>query len=162
MATKTGTTPASIPRLVGLLLVLLICLPSVDTATAVSLSSGSVNIGALTSYTVAVSGYSTNPTTILMEFSQWTPSSSKPYLGNSTFLLTSAPTYSLTPLTCFNAFVTRLQCNLPSDLASTFTLRITDIHNPSSSKPYPIYFIINSQNISATLTVTTPTVFPFQ
>ena len=137
------------------LLLLIITFASVSENTTISVTSGSIYVGALTQYTIQVSGYSTNPTSIIMGFDQWSPTTEKPYLSNYTVLLTSGSTYSNSLLSCSLAFTTMIRCLLPAGLSSTSSLQITNIHNPSSTKPYSMSFFVNSQNISASLTVTT-------
>lgn len=96
----------------------------------------------------------------MTQFSPWTPWQSQPYSSNYQYYLTSG-SYSNTLLSCRIIMPSIIQCTFPttSQLGSTIQLAITNINNPSSTKPYNITFIFIYSDgsqipISLNLTVT--------
>lgn len=90
-----------------------------------------------------------NPSSVTIVFSDWSPSRSKPYVTTPKGYLASG-----TELTCITQLAgTALRCTLTSGLSSTVNLTLTNLYNPSSTKPYPMSIFVGGENISASLTV---------
>ena len=138
-------------------LAFIICIAALmGTASAAdfTISSGSSYVGELTNYTIAMSDHS-NPASLSISFSQWSPNQAKPYLSTYKCFLNSG-SYSNLQLTCNVGFGgSVIVCSLPVGLGTTASITVTNVYNPSSTKPYPITLYAGSEaSVTVSLTVT--------
>ena len=110
---------------------------------SMTVTSASPVVGISTNYTLTITNHS-KPVTIRIQFSPWAPWQPQPYASNYQFYLNSG-SFSNVLLTCRPRFGNALiECTSPTpntQLGPTVELRITNINNPSSTKPYPITII---------------------
>lgn len=130
-------------------------LPYQSMCLAMTVTSSSNIVGADTDYTLTLTNHS-KPVTIRTQFGQWTPWQAQPYGSNFQYFLTSG-SVSNNLLSCRTRFSnTVIECTAPtptSALGATIELRITNIKNPSSTKPYPVTIIfIYADGSSETVT----------
>ena len=130
-----------------IILVLLCIILTLSQTPSVSVSSSSSLTGQTTNYTFAVSNL-TDLTRVDFGFSSWTLTNKDPFSSGTLLLvsdLTITPT--LLPLTLIGF--------MPSTLAfSSLQLTLTNMRNPSSTKPYPITITLyHSSGSSSSVTV---------
>lgn len=132
-------------RYLILLALLLVFLGSAQTPT-VTLASSSALVGQTSNYTFTVSNF-TDLTRVDFTFTEWTTTSTNPFSSSSRLLVSGL---TITPTT----FPLSLICTLPNTIAlSSLQLVLTNIRNPSSTKPYPVTIILyHSSGTSTTLT----------
>jgi hypothetical protein len=125
------------------LVLFVLCLVGYAGAATVTVTSSSAYVGASANYTLSV----TNQTTVSrvdFSFSNWTSTSTDPF---STSTMLSFASLSVSPI-----FIPlMLVCNLGTTITmSTFQFTLTNMRNPSSTKPYPIGITIYNGSGSVT------------
>ena len=119
-----------------------------------SISSSSPLVGVLANYSIVLTSQ-TNLTRLDFYFTDWTATSMDPFSSSTTLRLTTGTTtLNVTP-----AFVPlTLVCSLGQTVAgTTFTAVLSNMRNPSSTKPYSIvvraYSTSTATNYTANLTL---------